>query len=308
MTGAALTARPPADAPIRMEEPVWEPGGSRIGGSREFETPVSAETLQGNSPEVGTEGLPGKTGHNLWNLLKDKEREGMDQLRADALGLVAEAALGQGLGSRHRGEPFQVLLHVDAEVLVGTEQEGRCELEAGTGVCAETARRIACDAPVRGVLHGVDGSELDAGRKTRRISARLWRVLQERDGRCRFPACRRNGRLEAHHIQHWAHGGEANPGNTVLLCRFHHRTVHEGGYRIRGDAGGGLTFVRPDGSELPEVPSRPAVPSDPMKALMDRNRQEGVRIDAETTRTGWFGEGLDLVSAVEAILWSEGAM
>ena len=69
--------------------------------------------------------------------------ETLDQLRADALGLLAEAALGKGLGCRERGEPYQVVLHVDAGLLAGTEEEGRCELEGGPGVALMEQNR-AC--------------------------------------------------------------------------------------------------------------------------------------------------------------------
>jgi len=103
--------------------------------------------------------------------------------------------------------------------------------------------------------------------QNKKLSARLWRVLLERDKLCRFPARNRTGRLQAHHIQHWAEGGETSPQNTLLLCRSHHWTVHEGGYRVLGNASGEVTFLRPDGTELPEVPRRPAAPTDPIDAL-----------------------------------------
>jgi len=229
----------------------------------------------------------------------------MDQRYADALGLVAEAALGRGLGSRERGEPFQVVLHVDREVLDGTSEDGRCDLENGPGVSAETARRIACNAPVLPMKHGPVGSDPEIGRKTRKVSSRLWRILLERDKHCRFPGCNRTGRLQAHHIQHWARGGATTPSNLLTVCRAHHWTVHEGGYRVRGDATGNVIFIRPDGSELPEVPERPAVPEDPMDTLMTRNRDDGLEIEPETNLIDWHGEGLDLVSAVEGILHAE---
>lgn len=91
------------------------------------------------------------------------------------------------------------------------------------------------------------------------------------------------------------------------MCPAHHRTVHEGGYRIRADASGELNFLRPDNSVLPEVPRRPAVSSDPLDTLMARNKACGQEITPETNRAGWGGEELDLVWAVEGILQSEGA-
>ncbi|HEU5190648.1 MAG TPA: HNH endonuclease signature motif containing protein [Methylomirabilota bacterium] len=60
--------------------------------------------------------------------------------------------------------------------------------------------------------------------------------------------------VQGHHIQHWAHGGPTTLANLVLLCRRHHRAVHEDGYRITREEDGKLTFLRPDGRPLPESP------------------------------------------------------
>jgi len=278
---------------------------SSSGSSDNVDMDGSAETIGEPCIEEPSPDIPSENGNNIWNIQRDRKRDSMEQLYADALGLVAEAALGQGLGSRERGEPFQVVLHVDREVLSGTSEDGRCDLENGPGVSAETARRIACDAPVLLLKHGSAGSDLEIGRKTRKISSRLWRVLLERDRHCRFPGCNRTGRLQAHHIQHWAQGGETKPSNLLTLCRGHHWTVHEGGYHVERDASGNIVFIRPDGSEMAEVPTRPAVPRDPLGTLMARNREHGLEIEPETNLVGWGGEGLDLVTAVEGILHAE---
>ena len=56
--------------------------------------------------------------------------------------------------------------------------------------------------------------------------------------------------MDAHHIEHWANGGETKPSNLVSLCTFHHRAVHEGGIRIIRLDDGALRFVRPDGDAI----------------------------------------------------------
>ena len=63
------------------------------------------------------------------------------------------------------------------------------------------------------MTHAPDGSILDVGRKTRTISPALRRALIERDGGCRFPGCRA-GRCDAHHLKHWADGGETSLDNS----------------------------------------------------------------------------------------------
>lgn len=70
------------------------------------------------------------------------------------------------------------------------------------------------------------------------------------DRRCRFPGCIQDRFVDTHHIRFWARGGETSLANPVKLCRFHHRLLHEGGYRMERDAGGGLRFWRPDGRPL----------------------------------------------------------
>ena len=64
------------------------------------------------------------------------------------------------------------------------------------------------------------------------MSPAIRRVLQRRDGGCRFPGCSATRFVDAHHIHHWADGGETHLGNLVLLCRHHHRLVHEGGFGL----------------------------------------------------------------------------
>ncbi len=146
------------------------------------------------------------------------------------------------------------MIHVDSAVLAGRSDDGLCELESGEGISAESCRRLACDAPHVAVAHDTEGNVLHIGRKARRISKPLWRALMSRDRTCRFPGCDRTKHLQAHHIEHWAKGGETNPENLALLCRSHHWAVHEGGVRVEGRASRGLTFHRPDGRVLPVCP------------------------------------------------------
>ena len=149
--------------------------------------------------------------------------------------------------------------------------------------------------------HGPAGEVLSVGRRTRTISPALRRALAARDRHCRFPGCRAT-RCDSHHIVHWAHGGETALSNLVLLCRRHHRAVHEEGFRVGFDAAGEPRFIRPDGQALPEAPPPPAVTGPPLASMMARLDREGIRPGPHTATPAWRGERLDVDWAV-GVLW-----
>ena len=176
------------------------------------------------------------------------------QRRADALALLAERALENGLDGGAAADRYQVVLHVEHDAPRDSSLQAVLELaDGGIHVSAETSRRLSCDASLVEMREGTDGSVLDIGRKARTIPPAIRRALSARDARCRFPGCTAR-RCDAHHITHWADGGATSLDNLVLLCRRHHRLVHEGGYGI--DRGwNSATFVRSDGRRIEESPS-----------------------------------------------------
>ena len=151
--------------------------------------------------------------------------------RADALVMVAESFVAHGAMEATGADRHQIVVHVAAETL-RDRTAGCCEFEHGPSMAAETVRRLSCDASVVALIENDDGEPLNVGRKTRTISAPLRRALNARDKGCRFPGCANSRYIDAHHIEHWANGGETKPANLVSLCRFHHHAVHEGGIRI----------------------------------------------------------------------------
>ena len=194
------------------------------------------------------------------------------------------------------------MLRVEAATLTEGGELGLSELEDGTRISAETARRLACDASRVEVRHdalgSADGSVLDVGRKTRTIPPALRRALDARDRGCRFPACGLRF-TDAHHIVHWADGGETTLGNTILLCRAHHRRVHEGGYRVCRDRNGQIVFFTPKGKALFEAPQLPELtslseltsdtpdPPDLLETLVRGNRERGITPDASSCGPKW---------------------
>jgi 5-methylcytosine-specific restriction endonuclease McrA len=228
------------------------------------------------------------------------EMPSLAQRQADALALLAETALHHGLDPGTPGERYQVVVHVDAPVLADPEQSGQSVLEDGARVSAETSQRLACDASRVVMRHDEEGRVVEIGARTRTIPPALRRALHHRDRGCRFPGCGvRFG--QGHHLRHWAHGGPTTLSNLALLCRRHHRAVHEEGYQVARGPDGALRFRRPDGRPLPEVPPPAAVLGDPIKVLRACHDSNGLRIDARTACAGWLGERLNVGWAIDVL-------
>ncbi|MCY3987549.1 MAG: HNH endonuclease signature motif containing protein, partial [Gammaproteobacteria bacterium] len=165
-----------------------------------------------------------------------------------------------------------------------------------------------------GVVEGAKGEPLAVGRRTRAVPPAIRRALRVRDGGCRFPGCDRSRFVHAHHIKHWADGGETALNNLVTLCSFHHRQVHEGGYAVHVDEGE-IRFTRPDGDVIPPAGklhrgcfrgntcAKPGntcavTGAEQLKAF---NRARGHTIDAQTARCRWRGERMDYDIAIDAL-------
>jgi len=224
----------------------------------------------------------------------------MPQQQADALALIAETALHHGIDPGAPGERYQVVVHVDAPVLADADAPGQSVLDDGAHVSAETSQRLACDASRVVMRHDPDGRIVEVGARTRTIPPALRRALLHRDRGCRFPGCGLRF-VQGHHIRHWAHGGPTTLSNLAILCRRHHRAVHEEGYQVERGPDGELRFRRPDGWPLPESPALPAVLGDPVGMLRARHDECELNIHARTAMPGWLGERLDVGWAIDVL-------
>ncbi len=156
------------------------------------------------------------------------------QRRADALTDLCRTALRQGDLPDHGGEPPQVTVTVPFDPL--TKAFRTATLDNGQRLSAQTARRMACDAQILPAVLGGAGQVLDAGRSRRLATGPLRRALVARDRGCAFADCDYPPRwCDAHHLTHWSDGGPTNLSNLVLLCRRHHRVIHDpdSGWRVR---------------------------------------------------------------------------
>jgi uncharacterized protein DUF222/HNH endonuclease len=156
----------------------------------------------------------------------DEDERRPAQRRADALEEICRRYLDAADRPVVAGERPHLVLTVDVAAL--TNRHAGAELEAGGPVDPETARRLACDARVSRIVTSGGSEPLDVGRQTAIVPAPLRRAVLVRDRGCRFPGCDRPpGWCDAHHVVHWADGGPTSLANLLLLCRRHHRLVHD---------------------------------------------------------------------------------
>ena len=228
------------------------------------------------------------------------------QRRADALGHILERFLAGG-GSGSAASAHELVVHIAHDALRDVPESTGASFEHGGKVAVETARRLGCDGALLGVVKGAQGEPLAVGRRTRAVPPAIRRALRVRDGGCRFPGCDRSRFVHAHHIRHWADGGETGLDNLVTLCSQHHRQVHEGGYGVRVRQGA-IEFTRPDGRVIPPAGRTHwgcfrgnTCAASGARRLAAFNAARGLAINAHTARCGWGGERMDYNIAIEAL-------
>jgi len=228
--------------------------------------------------------------------------EPISQRRADALVRMAEAYSSKP-GTATNGDRYLVHVHTDMETLRANGTGAESEIDEGRNVSAETSRRLSCDAGVVQWLENKEGETLSVGRKTRTIPPAIRRALKRRDHGCRFPGCTCNRFVDAHHITHWADGGETKLNNLVLLCRRHHRMVHEEGFAVHSQAGGRVCFTDPQGQHLPNAADTRF--SGNVFALRTNHHRAGLNITPQTGKCEWGGEVMDDNDAILCMLQLE---
>ena len=163
----------------------------------------------------------------------------------DALAEVVHHAMDEGKLPRRNGVKPHVTVTTTLEGLKNEVGAPPADLELSLPISTRTLERIACDSTISRVLLA-DSMVIDVGRATRVNSAPRGRALRVRDKGCRFPGCDRPVNWSTpHHIVAWSRGGPTSLANEVLLCYYHHRLVHEGGWQVI-KAGREFRFLPPD--------------------------------------------------------------
>jgi len=245
--------------------------------------------------------------------------------RADALVQLAQGYLR---GDRPDRSPIELVVSVPVETLrrrpavapamaaappgstdavMATEVPDPCDvacLADGTCVSAEAARRLSCDCGVVEVVEAEHGAPLSVGRKRRTIPGSMKRALLQRDRTCRFPGCGNRLYLEAHHIVHWADGGDTSLRNMVACCSFHHRFVHEYGcsFELHAD---GPRFLDRRGRRILDAPPPARPPDLGWEAILARHAE--LQITASANEPLWDGARIDYGAVIDALVGVEHA-
>jgi len=180
--------------------------------------------------------------------VKDDPRS-YGQRNADAL-----VELGrQGTGSKRdgAGPRPQLIIRASLDTLAGIKGAPAGELEGGGTVPAETVQRIACDSAVSRIT-GQGELEHELSHASRTLPASTRRALEARDRHCVFPGCTRPlSWCDGHHLVWWTRGGETALPNLAMLCRPHHRMVHEENWRLVRQKDGRFSAIPPPRALLP---------------------------------------------------------
>jgi Domain of unknown function (DUF222) len=214
-----------ADALTELARRALEGGGlPKVGGVR--------PQLLVTTDITSLAGRPGGLGGQLgW--AEPLESEACRRLACDAT--VARVLVCRHPGGDHADgdsadDPPSGPPHLDDSHLNPPEQEGlQARLRAGMALLPP-------------ILGGAPSQPLDVGRATRVVSPAQRAALAVRDGGCVVPGCDRPlAWCDAHHLWHWIDGGPTDLWNLALVCRAHHRQVHEGGWHLARSPDGRFT-------------------------------------------------------------------
>ena len=273
----------------QRDQSLWfhtEPDGSLVIRGR---LPADVGAVFKRALEAAEDSLPIPKNVPAGTFSDTEDQHRARKRRVEALATMAESFLATGPRDLPGGDRQQIVVHVDSETLKHSHA-GRCELEHGPSIAAETARRLSCDASVIRIVENEKGEPLDVGRRTRTIPPAIRRALNARDKGCRFPGCGFKRYVDGHHVKHWAHGGETKLSNLVTLCRFHHRLVHEGLVAIQTLDDGAFWFIKPSGQAF----DSPAPPATEWLRLVAAHEARAIVVTPRTAITRWTGEALDL--------------
>jgi hypothetical protein len=168
----------------------------------------------------------------LWNAAPNENREHYSpgQQRADAIGYLAQSWVS------NPSITSSSLLNTDvvitaSDIAPGTTTRGflsQCNASNAPLVSGHSKKfieQLLCDSSLQAPV--ANGTGFDLGRKVRTAPWHMKKQLMLTSPTCSVPGCSTPSQwCDAHHIEHWAHGGKTNLENLALLCRRHHTMIH----------------------------------------------------------------------------------
>jgi len=268
------------------------------------------DTQKSVSAETFTKAIEEEQPTHFQDLLQHTRADALVAIVEHFLATTDENAEFQGMKGSER---CQIMLHVDINTLrehghVSGHAHRHCNMDDKHWISPKTAKRLSCDASLVTVLEDEQGRVLNIGRRTRTVPAAINRALNIRDKTCRVPGCCESRYLDAHHIKHWADGGDTSLDNLVALCRAHHRQLHQGCFTISVEKTASdqqLVFATPAGRKIqssffPQFPNVSAeTPTHTLRCLAPN-------VDDKTCIPHWRGESCDYEMAVGALLQRDG--
>ena len=175
------------------------------------------------------------------------DQELTTDLRVPARDTLMAIALWELLREAQSREPGHA---PTTELVLVVNADDATHVTDGDGhVLSDTDRdRLTCDPVFRAVVINIVGAVIKMGRAARLVNRDQKRAMNHRDGGCVFPGCSNPAAwTDAHHVQHWNHGGLTDVDCMASLCRYHHGVVHRKGWHMYITFDQWFWFVTPSG-------------------------------------------------------------
>jgi hypothetical protein len=168
----------------------------------------------------------------------------ISERRAVALAAICQDSLYDPT-QNPQGVPIEVAVTVDARVAAPSSGETGVSVIAGPRVGPQVLEEILCNGVVEVIGISDEGHLFDLGR-SRTIPDKIRRFVLARDGGCTIEGHHSRYRLQVHHIDPRARGGDHDPKNLTTVCWYcHHIPIHREGLELQQIGPGRFKLKRP---------------------------------------------------------------
>ena len=194
-----------------------------------------------------------RTALNAFMLPGKEDDRTPGQRRADAL---IEVCRQRGRPSADGAGPRpQLIITASVDTLAGIPGAPAARLDSGAMVPSAMVQRLACDSAITRIT-GLGELDQEVTQASRSVPAATRRALAARDRHCVFAGCDRLPVwCDGHHLVFWTRGGPTTLPNLALVCRPHHRKVHEEGWLLERRKDGRWAAIPPPRRVIPSARS-----------------------------------------------------